>query len=56
MLQAVPSNSFPTFTRPNYGEIYIKIPHNSEDHTEEPRVFQQRMTAIALHYIPVPHY
>jgi len=56
MEQAVPSNSFPTVTRPNYGEIYIKIPHNSEDHTEEPRVFQQKMTAVALHNISGPYY
>lgn len=44
MVQAVPSNCFPTFTRPNFGEIYIKIPHNSEDHIEEPRVFTHTHT------------
>jgi hypothetical protein len=49
MVQAVPSNSFPTVTWPNYGKIYIKIPQNSEDHTKEPRVFQQKIIATALH-------
>ena len=48
MVQAVPRNSFPTFTRPNYGEIYIKIPDNSEDHTEEPRVFNKKL--LQLHF------
>jgi hypothetical protein len=56
MVQALPSNSFPTVTRPNYGEIYMKIPQNSEDHTEELQVFQQKITVIALHNISGPHY
>jgi hypothetical protein len=57
MVQAVPSNSFPTVTRPNHGEIYIKIHCNSEDHTEEPQVFNNnKIIALALHNISGPHY
>jgi len=48
-VHAVPSNSFSTVTRPNYGEIYIKISHNSEDHTEEPWVFLNKKW-LQLHF------
>jgi len=56
MVQAVPCNSLPKVTRPNYGEINTKISHNSEEHTKEPGVFQQKMIAIALHKISGPDY